>query len=111
MTIPTVKLAGKDVGKVGYALLSDSTDSSLGLMQLTWTPNPVPEKQAFEAIRAALDAGATTWSSATFYGNPGGHEFDNIALIGKFFKSYPEYKGKVQLVIKGGVENLAPTNE
>ena len=83
-------------------------------MQLTWTPTPPPEEQAFAAIKAAVDAGATTWSSATFYGNPG-HEFDNIAMLGRFFKTYPEYIGKVQLVIKGGVAPLngalTPTNE
>ena len=25
-------------------------------MMLTWTPNPVPHDQAFEAIKAAIDA-------------------------------------------------------
>jgi pyridoxine 4-dehydrogenase len=83
-------------------------------MQLTWTPNPPPEEQSFAAIKAAVDAGATTWSSATFYGAPG-KEFDNIALLGRFFAKYPEYKGKVQLVIKGGIDavngSLAPSNE
>jgi pyridoxine 4-dehydrogenase len=83
-------------------------------MQLTWTPHPPPESQAFDAMKAALDAGATTWSTATFYGPPG-HEFDNLALIGRFFKAYPEYIGRVQLVVKGGIAAeggaLVPTNE
>lgn len=76
-------------------------------MQLTWTPNPPPEEQAFAAMKAAADAGATSWSSATFYGNgaPGelDESFDNLRLLGRFFKKYPEYIGKVQLVVKGGI--------
>ena len=28
----------------------------LGVMMLTWTPDPVPYDQAFEAIRTAIDA-------------------------------------------------------
>ncbi|KAG9023107.1 hypothetical protein FS837_005959, partial [Tulasnella sp. UAMH 9824] len=28
---------------------------ALGLMMLTWTPNPVPDEEAFEAIKAAID--------------------------------------------------------
>ncbi|GMK55743.1 hypothetical protein CspeluHIS016_0207990 [Cutaneotrichosporon spelunceum] len=96
MTIPTITLAGKQVGKVG-----------LGLMQLTWSPSPPPEEEAFAAMKAAADAGATTWSTATFYGNgaPGekGPAFDNLRLLGRFFKAYPEYVGRIQLVVKGGI--------
>ena len=28
----------------------------LGVMMLTWTPNPVPYDQAFDAIKVAIDA-------------------------------------------------------
>ncbi|KAL7421515.1 hypothetical protein Q5752_003284 [Cryptotrichosporon argae] len=98
---PTVTLAGKQVGKVG-----------LGLMQLTWTPSPVPDEQAFAAIKAATDAGATAWSSATFYGNPPGGQLDNLKLIRRFFDKYPEYKDKVVVVIKGGLApSFAPTTD
>lgn len=74
-------------------------------MMFTWTPHPVPDEEAFPAIKAAVDAGATSWSSATFYGNPPGGDggFDNLRLLGRFLAKYPEYKGKVQLVVKGGV--------
>ncbi|BEJ16190.1 hypothetical protein CspHIS471_0507950 [Cutaneotrichosporon sp. HIS471] len=96
MSIPTITLAGKQVGKVG-----------LGLMQLTWNPSPPPEQESIAAMKAAADAGATTWSTATFYGNgpPGemGAGFDNLRLIGRFFNTYPEYVGKIQLVVKGGI--------
>ncbi|KAL1407448.1 hypothetical protein Q8F55_006881 [Vanrija albida] len=100
MPIPTVKLAGKEVGHIG-----------LGLMQLTWTPVPPPEEQAFAAIKAAADAGATAWSSATFYG-PQDDQMANVALIGRFFAKYPEYRSKISLVLKGGVgQGLKPTGD
>ena len=35
--------------------------------------------------RAAADAGATAWSSAFFYGQPG-EPMGNIYLLGRFFK-------------------------
>lgn len=63
-------------------------------------------------MKAAVDAGATAWSTATFYGNGPSGALDNLALIGRFFKAYPEYSDKVVLVVKGGVrEDLSPTNE
>jgi pyridoxine 4-dehydrogenase len=36
-------------------------------------------------MKAAADAGATAWSSATFYGNPG-DPYANIKLIARFFE-------------------------
>ena len=30
--------------------------TQLGLMTLTWTPNPVPYDQAFDAIKTAIEA-------------------------------------------------------
>lgn len=77
-----------------------------------------------------MDNGCTAWSSALFYGNF--HEtpdklLDNIRLIGAFFdkvgpnlplsyvmadEQYPEYKDKVTLVVKGGLQaNFQPTLE
>ncbi|TXT09151.1 hypothetical protein VHUM_02625 [Vanrija humicola] len=91
MPIPQVTLAGKEVGHIG-----------LGLMQLTWTPTPPPEEQSFAAIKAAVDAGATAVSSATFYG-PQEDQMANVAMLGRFFAKYPEYRSKIVLVLKGGV--------
>ncbi|EIW70880.1 hypothetical protein M231_05912 [Tremella mesenterica] len=100
MAPPHVELAGKDVGRIGY-----------GLMQLTWTPKPVPEEESFAAMKAAADNGCVAWSTATFYGNPG-HHLDNLTLIGKFFKKYPEYSSRVVIVCKGGSdENIRPVKE
>ncbi|OCF60901.1 pyridoxal reductase [Kwoniella mangroviensis CBS 10435] len=96
--IPQVSVAGHQVGRMGY-----------GLMQLTWTPTPPPEEESFKAIKAAADAGATCWSTATFYGP----DFANIRLIANFFKKYPEYKEKIVLVVKGGADYtaIAPKGE
>lgn len=85
-------------------------------MQMNWSPTPPSDEESFAAMKAAADAGATTWSSATFYGNgpPGeqGAAFDNLRLLGRFFKAHPEYVGKVQLVVKGGVApGMVPTSE
>lgn len=84
--------------------------SRLGLMQYSWVPDPIPDEQAFECMLAALEAGSNTWSTATFYGMPP-NEWANLALIGRFFKKYPEHIGKVQLVVKGGLDNMMPTSE
>lgn len=101
----TIDLAGKQVGRVGYVSFSRSIDPSFGLMLLTWVPEPVPDEVAFAAMKAAVDAGATAWCTATFYGNPVGEDggYNNLRLIGRFFKKYPEYIGKVQLVTKGSM--------
>jgi pyridoxine 4-dehydrogenase len=82
-------------------------------MQLTWVPNGIPDETTFACLRAAADAGATAWSSATFYGHSPGGGWDNIELLGRFFKKHPEYIGKVTLVIKGGLDvaTRTPSNE
>ena len=44
--------------RVQYSQVSQSSTliMQLGLMRLTWNPNPVPYDQAFDAIKAAVDA-------------------------------------------------------
>ncbi|TYJ52209.1 hypothetical protein B9479_007197 [Cryptococcus floricola] len=97
-SIPTTTVAGKTVGRVGF-----------GLMQLTSNPKPPSQEASFAAMKAAVDAGSNLWSSASFYGNPGDN-FANIKLIAAFLAKYPEYKDKIVLVVKGGVDytNLRP---
>ncbi|WWC89092.1 uncharacterized protein L201_004010 [Kwoniella dendrophila CBS 6074] len=97
-SIPQVQVAEHSVGRMGY-----------GLMQLTWNPKPPAEEDSFKAMKAAADAGATCWSTATFYGP----DFANIKLIANFFKKYPEYKEKIVLVVKGGQDytTIAPKSD
>ncbi|TYJ52206.1 hypothetical protein B9479_007194 [Cryptococcus floricola] len=93
-SIPTITVAGKTVGRVGF-----------GLMHLTaWNSNPPSQEASFAAMKAAVDAGSNLWNSASFYGDPGDH-FANIKLIAAFFAKYPEYKDKIVLVVKGGVDH------
>ncbi|KAK8844779.1 hypothetical protein IAR55_006629 [Kwoniella newhampshirensis] len=88
-SIPTITVAGKAVGRIGY-----------GLMQLTASASPPSQDTSFAAMKAAADAGATCWSTAAFYGP----DYANIRLIAGFLSKYPEYKEKVVLVVKGGLD-------
>jgi len=89
----TINLGGTDavVGKIG-----------MGLMLMTWRAEPVPDEQCFEAMKAAIDHGATFFNSSEFYGiNP---RTANLELINRFCKKYPEYADKFFLSVKGGTE-------
>ena len=39
-----------------YVQLAYTLDGTLRLNPLRWTPNPVPDEQCFEAIKAGIDA-------------------------------------------------------
>ena len=72
---------------------------------LTWRPEPVPHKQAFAAMRAALAAGCNLWHGGTFYGPP---DNNSLVLLNKYYTEYPEDVDKVVLNIKGGHKGHAP---
>ncbi|EIM86405.1 aldo/keto reductase [Stereum hirsutum FP-91666 SS1] len=85
--------AGTKISKIGH-----------GLMYMTWVPNPVPDEQCFEAMKAGMDTlppgTKMVLNSADFYGfNP---PEANLELIARFFEKYPEYSEKAFLVVKGG---------
>ncbi|KAI1097712.1 putative aldo/keto reductase [Jackrogersella minutella] len=84
-------LVGKEIGPTGY-----------GLMGLTWRAEPMPEEQAFEAMKTALDNGMNFWNGGEFYGPP---EYNSLVLLERYFAKYPEDADKVVLSIKGGVDN------
>ncbi|KAF1972906.1 aldo/keto reductase-like protein [Bimuria novae-zelandiae CBS 107.79] len=83
-----VKLLGKEVGQVGY-----------GLMGLTWRADPPPQDQAFAAMRAALQNGATFWNGGELYGTP---SRNSLQLLAEYFTAHPSNADKVVLSIKGG---------
>lgn len=93
--IPTRNLGGDakniSVGAIGF-----------GLMSLTWVAPEriVPDEQAFQLLKHAIENGATYWNSATFYGSI--DPWANVKLIGRFFEKYPEYIDRVVLGVKGG---------
>ncbi|KAF8133885.1 NADP-dependent oxidoreductase domain-containing protein [Boletus edulis] len=76
-----------------------------GLMSMTWKPDPVPDEQCFEAIKAGIDA---LPSGAKMFLNGGefyGHNLSttNLEMIARFFEKYPEYVDRTFLSIKGGL--------
>lgn len=89
-------IAGRPVGQVGF-----------GLMGLTWGSSKPSTEESIAVMKAAVDAGATAFSSATFYDNPG-ESYTNVKLIRAFFDAYPEYSNKVTVILKGGIKNLGP---
>ncbi|KAH0832367.1 NADP-dependent oxidoreductase domain-containing protein [Lanmaoa asiatica] len=82
---------------------------------MTWTPDPVPDEQCFEAIKAGVDAlppGAKMFlNGGEFYGH--NLSTTNLEMIARFFDKYPEYVDKTFLSIKvsaigiSSPENLA----
>src|SRR5579859_1100632 len=64
----------------------------------------VPDADAFEAMKAAIDSGATFWNAGVFYGRGPNGELTNIELISRFFAKYPDLADKVFLSVKGGVQ-------
>ncbi|KAI1795748.1 aldo/keto reductase [Ganoderma leucocontextum] len=98
--VTTVKLGGTatdiTVGIVAH-----------GLMMMTWRdPNfPLPDEEAFEAIKAGVDsmpAGVKMMlNSGEFYGPNLAPA--NLELLSRFYQKYPEYADKTFLSVKGGI--------
>ncbi|KAI0966724.1 NADP-dependent oxidoreductase domain-containing protein [Xylaria arbuscula] len=84
----------------------------LGLMGLTWRADQTPDEQAFAAMKAGIANGATLWSTADFYGPPGGDPLSGVKLVSRYFKKYPEDASRVTLFVKGCTDpaTLYPTN-
>ena len=80
-------ILNRPVGPVGF-----------GLMNLTWRKVPIPDDQAFAAMKAALEAGCNFWNAGTFYGTP---EANSLQLLNRYFTKYPEDTEKVVLSLKG----------
>ncbi|KIJ26326.1 hypothetical protein M422DRAFT_272616 [Sphaerobolus stellatus SS14] len=94
--VQTVRLGGTDieVAAIGH-----------GLMLMTWTPTPVSDEQAFEAIIKGVDAAGGAkilLNSGEFYGQ--NFSTANLELLARFYKKYPEYADKTVLSVKGGVD-------
>lgn len=82
------QLVGKEIGPRGY-----------GLMNMTWRSDPIPDEQAFEAMRTALANGVNFWNGGELYGTP---EVNSMTLLHRYFEKYPEDADKVVISIKGG---------
>ncbi|EIW60011.1 aldo/keto reductase [Trametes versicolor FP-101664 SS1] len=101
MVVKTVKLGGTasdiTVGKVAH-----------GLMMMTWRDpsHPLSDEDAFEAIKAGVDAmppGVKMFlNSGEFYGP--NCSTANLELVARFFDKYPEYAERTFLSVKGGLK-------
>ncbi|KAG8929812.1 hypothetical protein FRC01_003735 [Tulasnella sp. 417] len=76
---------------------------AMGLMMLTWTATPVPDEQAFEAIKAAIDHipkdRKLLLNSGEFYGGPK-HFTANLELLSRFFANPANLRRSVDAVLK-----------
>ncbi|TBU65692.1 aldo/keto reductase [Dichomitus squalens] len=96
----TAKLGGTatdvTVGKVAH-----------GLMMMTWRDPkyPLPDEEAFEAIKAGVDSlppGVKMFlNSGEFYGPD--QSPANLELLARFYQKYPDYADKTFLSVKGGL--------
>ncbi|KAH9857012.1 aldo/keto reductase [Lenzites betulinus] len=103
--VSTTKLGGSasdiTIGRIGH-----------GLMMMTWRdPNfPLPEEEAFECIKAGIDAlpaGVKMFiNSGEFYGP--NWSTANLLMLSRFFAKYPEYADRTFLSVKGGVGQGGP---
>ena len=67
---------------------------------LTWRDTPIPDEQAFAAMKAALNSGANLWNGGELYGKP---HANSLQLLNRYFTKYPEDADKVVISIKGSV--------
>ncbi|KAF8532602.1 NADP-dependent oxidoreductase domain-containing protein [Gautieria morchelliformis] len=86
----------------GTAKHIEVVNVSHGLMRMTWVPTPVPDEQAFKAIKDGVDAanGSKVFlNSGAFYSQDFGPA--NLELLARFYDKYPDYKEKTVLCVKG----------
>lgn len=71
---------------------------------MTWRPTPVPDEEAFAAIKAGINSlppGVKVFlNSGEFYGQD--LLTGNLELLARFFEKYPEYANRTFLSVKGG---------
>ncbi|KAN0102348.1 aldo/keto reductase [Russula decolorans] len=70
---------------------------------MTWRPTPVPDEEAFAAIKAGINSlppGVKVFlNSGEFYGQD--LLTGNLELLARFFEKYPEYANRTFLSVKG----------
>ncbi|KAI1048367.1 hypothetical protein LB506_002649 [Fusarium annulatum] len=81
------QILGKQVGLIGF-----------GLMGLT--ARPLPDEDAFAAIRTAIDSGCNWLNGGEFYGPP---DANSLALMRRYLEKYPEDADRIVLTVKGGL--------
>jgi pyridoxine 4-dehydrogenase len=95
------------VGQIGYGLMGTpyhATHLKTGFTFPNFAPRstPLSDEEAFSAMKAAIDGGATFWNGGAYYGFGPKGELLNLELVARFFDRYPELADKVFLSVKGG---------
>lgn len=85
--------------------------TGFGLLGLTWRPTKTPDDRAFSTMKAAIENGATIWSSSSVYGMPPEPPTAGLSLLRRYFEKYPEDTSKVTLFIRACFDpvNFVPT--
>ncbi|KAF2965750.1 hypothetical protein GQX73_g7839 [Xylaria multiplex] len=88
--LPTRRLGcdGPHVPQLGFGLMELSTG---------YVNESPPDTERFEVLDSAWEMGATFWDTAAAYG-------DNEALVGKWFKLYPERRQDIFIATKFGLK-------
>ncbi|KAI0123268.1 NADP-dependent oxidoreductase domain-containing protein [Xylariales sp. AK1849] len=74
--------------------------TGFGLLGFTWRNERVPDERAFPAMKAAINNGATVWSSSSVYGRAPDPPTAGLHLLRRYFEKYPEDAKKVTLFIR-----------
>ncbi|KAK4221374.1 pyridoxal reductase [Podospora fimiseda] len=85
---------------------NDFPHTGFGLLGFSWRNKLVPDDEAFPAMKAAIEGGATIWSSSSIYGLPPYPPTAGLQLIKRYFQKYPEDAPKVTLAIRGCADGL-----
>ncbi|KAH8781189.1 NADP-dependent oxidoreductase domain-containing protein [Diaporthe sp. PMI_573] len=85
--------------------------TGFSLLGLTWRPTKTPDERAFSTMKAAVENGATIWSSSSVYGMAPEPRTAGLSLLRRYFEKYPEDASKVTLFIRACFDpvNFVPT--
>lgn len=75
--------------------------TGFGTLGFTWVTSRVPDEQAFPCFKAAIERGATIFSTSSVYGRPPDPPTAGLHLLRRYFEKYPEDAPKVTLFIRG----------
>ncbi|QLG73621.1 hypothetical protein HG535_0F01320 [Zygotorulaspora mrakii] len=94
---PEIKMLRSELSKIpiGY-----------GLMSFTWRAEPIPQEQAFPALKRGVEMAVKNGHKAFFnVGEFYGPDWSNLKLVRAFFEKYPALRESVIISCKGGMNN------
>lgn len=82
-----------------------SIDTGYGLMSLTWRAEPIPQAQAFDAMKRVIEIAKSRGHKAFFnVGEFYGAEYANLRYVKDFFTRYPELRKDTLISCKGAYD-------